>query len=239
MDRTIFLISFYVMPTPIIQFIDVFKSYQNGSQPVTALKEVNLSLDAGDFVTIMGPSGGGKTTLLNLLAGLDLPDQGQIILNGRKISDFSDHELTLLRRKEIGFVFQFFNLMPTLTVMENVELPLLLAHSSRTDGQRIKTLLDYVGLWHRADSFPAELSGGEMQRVAIARALVHQPVILLADEPTGNLDSENGLRIIDLMRQAAADFQTTVVMVTHNPQVAAIGNRHFEIRDGKLTDLTA
>jgi putative ABC transport system ATP-binding protein len=227
------------MPTPIIQFIDVFKSYQNGSQPVTALKEVNLSLSAGDFVTIMGPSGGGKTTLLNLLAGLDLPDQGQIILNGRKISDFSDHELTLLRRKEIGFVFQFFNLMPTLTVMENVELPLLLAHSSRTDGQRIKTLLDYVGLWHRADSFPAELSGGEMQRVAIARALVHQPVILLADEPTGNLDSENGLRIIDLMRQAAADFQTTVVMVTHNPQVAAIGNRHFEIRDGKLTDLTA
>ena len=226
------------MPTPIIQFIDVFKSYQSGSQPVTALEGVNLSLDAGDFVTIMGPSGGGKTTLLNLLAGLDLPDKGQIILNGRKISEFSDHELTLLRRKEIGFVFQFFNLMPTLTVMENVELPLLLAHSSRSAGERIKTLLNYVGLWHRADSFPAELSGGEMQRVAIARALVHQPVILLADEPTGNLDSENGLRIIDLMRKAATDFKTTVVMVTHNPQVAAIGNRHFEIRDGKLTDQT-
>ncbi|MBT6959228.1 MAG: ATP-binding cassette domain-containing protein, partial [Opitutae bacterium] len=122
------------MATPIIQFIDVYKSYQSGSQPVTALEAVNLSLDAGDFVTIMGPSGGGKTTLLNLLAGLDLPDKGQIILNGRKVSDVSDHELTLLRRKEIGFVFQFFNLMPTLTVMENVELPLLLAHSSRTDG---------------------------------------------------------------------------------------------------------
>ncbi len=224
------------MTTPIIQFIDVCKSYQSGSQLVTALEAVNLSLDAGDFVTIMGPSGGGKTTLLNLLAGLDLPDKGQIILNGRKVSDFSDHELTLLRRKEIGFVFQFFNLMPTLTVMENVELPLLLAHSSRTDGERIKTLLDYVGLWHRADSFPAELSGGEMQRVAIARALVHQPVILLADEPTGNLDSENGLKIIDLMRQASSDFKTTVVMATHNPQVAAFGNRHFEIRDGKLTD---
>jgi putative ABC transport system ATP-binding protein len=227
------------MPTPIIQFVDVFKSYQTGSQVVTALEAVNLSLNAGDFVTIMGPSGGGKTTLLNLLAGLDLPDKGQIILNGRKISEFSDHELTLLRRKEIGFVFQFFNLMPTLTVMENVELPLLLAHSSRSAGERIKTLLDYVGLWHRANSFPAELSGGEMQRVAIARSLVHQPVILLADEPTGNLDSENGLKIIDLMRQAATDFQTTVVMVTHNPQVAAIGNRHFEIRDGKLTDQTA
>lgn len=227
------------MQTPIIQFIDVFKSYQTGSQLVTALEAVNLSLDAGDFVTIMGPSGGGKTTLLNLLAGLDLPDKGQIILNGRKVSEFSDHELTLLRRKEIGFVFQFFNLMPTLTVIENVELPLLLAHSSRSAGERIKTLLDYVGLWHRANSFPAELSGGEMQRVAIARSLVHQPVILLADEPTGNLDSENGLKIIDLMRQAATDFKTTVVMVTHNPQVAAIGNRHFEIRDGKLTDQTA
>ena len=227
------------MPTQIIQFIDVFKSYKTGSQSVTALEGVNLSLNAGDFVTIMGPSGGGKTTLLNLLAGLDLPDKGQIILNGRKISDFSDHELTLLRRKEIGFVFQFFNLMPTLTVIENVELPLLLAHSSRSAGERIKTLLDYVGLWDRANSFPAELSGGEMQRVAIARSLVHQPVILLADEPTGNLDSENGLKIIDLMRKAARDFKTTVVMVTHNPQVAAIGNRHFQIRDGKLTDQTA
>ena len=205
---------------------------------MTALEAVNMSLHAGDFVTIMGPSGGGKTTLLNLLAGLDLPDNGQIILNGRKVSDLSDHDLTLLRRKEIGIVFQFFNLMPTLTVMENVELPLLLAHSSRTDGQRIKTLLNYVGLWHRADSFPAELSGGEMQRVAIARALVHQPAILLADEPTGNLDSENGMKILDLMKQASTDFQTTVILVTHNPQVAKIGNRHFEIRDGKLTNKT-
>ena len=176
--------------------------------------------------------------MLNLLAGLDLPDRGQIVLNGRKLSDLSDHELTLLRRKEIGIVFQFFNLMPTLTVMENVELPLLLAHSSRTDGQRIKTLLNYVGLWHRAYSFPAELSGGEMQRVAIARALVHQPAILLADEPTGNLDSENGMKILDLMKRASTDFQTTVILVTHNPQVAKIGNRHFDIRDGKLTDKT-
>jgi len=226
------------MTSPIIQFIDVYKSYQNGAQPVIALEAVSLSLQAGDFATIMGPSGGGKTTLLNLLAGLDLPDRGQIILNGRKVSDLSDHDLTLLRRKEIGIVFQFFNLMPTLTVMENVELPLLLAHSSRTDGQRIKTLLDYVGLWPRADSFPAELSGGEMQRVAIARALVHQPAILLADEPTGNLDSENGMKILDLMKRASTDFKTTVILVTHNPQVAKIGNRHFEIRDGKLTDKT-
>ena len=221
----------------IIQFIDVYKSYRNGATPVTALKGVNLCFEAGDFVTIMGPSGGGKTTLLNLLAGLDLPDRGQIILQGRKISDLSDHDLTLLRRKEIGFVFQFFNLMPTLTVQENVELPLLLAHSSKTEGSRVKTLLEYVGLWNRAQSFPAELSGGEMQRVAIARALVHQPVILLADEPTGNLDSENGKRIIELMERAATDFNTTVILVTHNPKIAECGNKHYEIRDGKLNGI--
>ena len=198
---------------------------------------MNLCFEAGDFVTIMGPSGGGKTTLLNLLAGLDLPDRGQIILQGRKISDLSDHDLTLLRRKEIGFVFQFFNLMPTLTVQENVELPLLLAHSSKTEGSRVKTLLEYVGLWNRAQSFPAELSGGEMQRVAIARALVHQPVILLADEPTGNLDSENGKRTIELMERAATDFNTTVILVTHNPKIAECGNKHYEIRDGKLNGI--
>ena len=221
----------------IIQFIDVYKSYRNGTTPVTALEGVNLSFEAGDFVTIMGPSGGGKTTLLNLLAGLDLPDRGQIILQGRKISDLSDHDLTLLRRKEIGFVFQFFNLMPTLTVQENVELPLLLAHSSKTEGSRVKTLLEYVGLWKRAQSFPAELSGGEMQRVAIARALVHQPLILLADEPTGNLDSENGKRIIELMERAATDFNTTVILVTHNPKIAECGNKHYEIRDGKLNGI--
>jgi len=221
----------------IIQFVDVFKSYQNGATSVTALKGVNLSFDAGDFVTIMGPSGGGKTTLLNLLAGLDLPDRGQIYLQERKVSDLSDHDLTLLRRKEIGFVFQFFNLMPTLTIQENVELPLLLSHSSKTAGSRVQTLLEYVGLWNRAQSFPAELSGGEMQRIAIARALVHQPVILLADEPTGNLDSENGQKIIKLMKRAATDFNTTVILVTHNPQIAEFGNRHFEIRDGKLTDI--
>ena len=221
----------------IIQFIDVYKSYRNGATPVTALEGVNLNFESGDFITIMGPSGGGKTTLLNLLAGLDLPDRGQIILQGRKISDLSDHDLTLLRRKEIGFVFQFFNLMPTLTVQENVELPLLLAHSSKTEGSRVKTLLEYVGLWKRAQSFPAELSGGEMQRVAIARALVHQPVILLADEPTGNLDSENGQRIIELMERAATDFNTTVILVTHNPKIAECGNKHYEIRDGKLNGI--
>lgn len=216
----------------VIEFKNVSKYYTAGHVRVTALSQVNLQLDKGDFVTVMGPSGGGKTTLLNLMGGLDSPDEGEIILNGRAISSLNDKELTRLRRGEIGFVFQFFNLLPTLTVWENVELPLLLSHASRGAGQRIKTLLDYVGLLARRQSFPAELSGGEMQRVAIARALVHQPGIILADEPTGNLDSENGLRLLDLLKKASVDFATTVVVATHNPEAARYGNRHFEIRDG-------
>jgi putative ABC transport system ATP-binding protein len=146
----------------------------------------------------------------------------------------SDGELTELRRKEIGFIFQFFNLMPTLTVCENVELPLLLNHSAKTQNKQVHALLDYVGLLHRARSFPAELSGGEMQRVAIARALVNQPSIVLADEPTGNLDSENGIKILELMKKASVDFSATVVMATHNAQIASYGNRHYELRDGLL-----
>ena len=219
---------------PVIKFNQVSKYYQAGKTRVTALKKVDMELQSGDFVTVMGPSGGGKTTLLNCIGGLDAPDEGEIFLNDRLISKMSDRELTELRRREIGFVFQFFNLMPTLTLWENVELPLLLSHSSRADDERIHTLLDYVGLQDRISSFPAELSGGEMQRVAIARALVHQPSIILADEPTGNLDSENGVKILDLMKKVSSEFHTTLVVVTHNPQIASYGNCHFEIRDGEL-----
>ena len=222
------------MTSPIIQFIDVHKSYQNGAQPVTALEAVSLSLHAGDFATIMGPSGGGKTTLLNLLAGLDLPDRGQIILNGRKVSDLSDHDLTLLRRKEIGIVFQFFNLMPPLTVMENVELPLLLAHSSRTDGQRIKTLLDYVGLWPRADSFPAELSGGEMQRVAIARALLRDTPILLLDEATSALDSRTEQEILATLNRVARG--RTTLAIAHRLSTIADADRILVLEQGRLAE---
>ena len=218
----------------VIKFSNVSKYYMAGGMRVTALKNVNMELHTGDFVTVMGPSGGGKTTLLNCIGGLDAPDAGDIFLNDRLISKMSDRELTQLRRQEIGFVFQFFNLMPTLTIWENVELPLLLSHSSKTGDQRIQTLLDYVGLIDRAHSFPAELSGGEMQRVAIARSLVHQPSIILADEPTGNLDSENGIKILELMKKVSVEFQTTLVVVTHNPQIASYGNVHFEIRDGEL-----
>ncbi len=221
----------------IVRFDGVCKYFQAGGVRIAALSDVNLSLNKKDFVTVMGPSGGGKTTLLNCMGGLDTPDAGAIHLNGQLLSEMKDRELTQLRRREIGFVFQFFNLMPTLSVLENIELPLLLSHAAKAGRDRIDGLLDYVGLTHRARSFPAELSGGEMQRVAIARALVHQPSLLLADEPTGNLDSENGIKILDLLKQASEDFETTVVVATHNPQAAKYGNRHFEIRDGKLQTL--
>jgi len=219
----------------VVEFENVSKYYLEGGARVTALRNVDLSLGAGDFATVMGPSGGGKTTLLNCIGGLDTPDEGEIRLNGRPTSGMSDQELTRLRRETIGFVFQFFNLLPTLSVYENVELPLMLGRRAKDGGKRIRELLDYVGLLGRARSFPAELSGGEMQRVAIARALVHKPSLLLADEPTGNLDSENGARILEIMQAASRDFSTTVVVVTHNPQMTSGGNRHFEIRDGRLT----
>ncbi len=220
--------------SPIIRFKDVCKYYRAGDSQVTALAGVSLEIEQGDFVSIMGPSGGGKTTFLNCLGGLDTPDSGEIYLKDRLMNRMSDGELTELRRKEIGFIFQFFNLMPTLTVCENVELPLLLNHSAKTQNKQVHALLDYVGLLHRARSFPAELSGGEMQRVAIARALVNQPSIVLADEPTGNLDSENGIKILELMKKASVDFSATVVMATHNVQIASYGNRHYELRDGLL-----
>ena len=221
-------------PGTIIRLNDVCKHYQAGDTEVVALSHVDLQLNKGDFVTVQGPSGGGKSTLLNCIGGLDQPDTGAIHLNGFEITNMDDRRLTELRRREVGFVFQFFNLMPTLTVFENVELPLLLSHAPRQARQRIDTLLDYVGLLDRQHSFPAELSGGQMQRVAIARALVHQPSIVLADEPTGNLDSDNGHKILDMLNQASSDFKTTVVVVTHNPVAARYGNRHFEIHDGVL-----
>lgn len=218
----------------IIRLNDVSKRYQAGGTEVVALSHVELQLAKGDFVTVQGPSGGGKSTLLNCMGGLDRPDTGLIHLNGFEVTRMDDRTLTELRRREIGFVFQFFNLMPTLTVYENVELPLLLSQAPKRARERIETLLDYVGLLERRESFPAELSGGQMQRVAIARALVHQPSIVLADEPTGNLDSDNGHKILEVLNQASRDFKTTVVVVTHNPEAARYGNRHFEIHDGVL-----
>ncbi len=217
------------------RFVGVSKKYSSGSVRSVALDDVSFEICQGDFATVMGPSGGGKTTLLNVLGGLDKPDSGEVYVSDKKISELNDKELTQLRREDIGFVFQFFNLMPTMTVRENVELPLLLNGDSNLNSENVVKLLDYVGLLHRGESFPAELSGGEMQRVAIARSLVHKPSLILADEPTGNLDSENGEKILDLMRDISQDFKATFVMVTHNPEAARYGNLKLEIRDGKMT----
>jgi putative ABC transport system ATP-binding protein len=214
---------------------DVTKVYQQGRRSVQAVRGVSLQIAAGELVAIMGPSGSGKSTLLHLLGALDTPTSGQALFDGRDLQTMSDRERSLLRRNRIGFVFQFFNLLPTLTASENVALPLLLAGQGR--GRARKTAeqtLERVGLRDRADHFPEELSGGEMQRVAIARALVSDPEAVLCDEPTGNLDSASAKEILALLRSLPESGRRTVVMVTHDPAAAAYGDRVVHIRDGLI-----
>ena len=218
-----------------VRLQDVVKHYQQGDAVVRAVAGVSLSVGAGEFVVIMGPSGSGKSTVLHLMGGLDVPDSGEVFVNDRCLSHLSDDEITLLRRRRIGFVFQFFNLLPTLTAAENVGLPLLLdGKRPREVRPRVARLLELVGLGKRADHRPDQLSGGEMQRVAIARALVTEPVVLLADEPTGNLDSASGTEILELIRAMRERFAQAVVMVTHDHRAAAYGDRIVTLRDGKV-----
>lgn len=205
------------------------------SAAVRALQDVTLAIGAGDFVILKGPSGSGKSTLLNVIGGVDRPTSGKVFLGDREISSLSERELTLVRRCDIGFVFQFFNLIPTLRVDENVAFPLaLLAVPSSEQKQRVARVLDEVGLSHRATHFPNELSGGEMQRVAIARAVVHRPKLLLADEPTGNLDSHTGTAVLDLIRQVHQAYGPTVVMATHSDRAAGYGRSIVELMDGAV-----
>jgi putative ABC transport system ATP-binding protein len=212
---------------------EVTKTYQQGRRTVQAVRGVSLSIAAGEFVSIMGPSGSGKSTLLHLLGALDTPTTGRVHFDGRDVQSLSDRERSLLRRSHIGFVFQFFNLLPTLTAVENVSLPLLLAGQRRRAAlEKATAALEGVGLDGRADHFPEELSGGEMQRVAIARALVTEPRTVLCDEPTGNLDSAASKEIMSLLRDLPAAGQRSVVVVTHDPQAAAYGDRLIHIRDG-------
>jgi len=206
-----------------------------GEVTVDALDGVGFTVEEGEFMAIMGPSGSGKSTLLHLLGGLDKPSDGQVTLAGQKISVLSDSEVTLIRRRNVGFVFQFYNLLPTLTVEENIALPLLI------DGKRIKDyrekidqLLALVGLTERRRHKPGQLSGGEQQRVAIARALVTDPAIVLADEPTGNIDSQMGEEIMKLLRKSCDEYGQTIVMVTHDPSVSAYADRVVFLRDGKF-----
>jgi len=196
------------------------------------LKGITLGIGKGEFVSITGSSGSGKSTLLNLIGGMDRPDAGGIIIDEEAISSFTDEELTLYRRRKIGFIFQFFNLLPNITVFENIRMPLLLNGSN--DKDRVKSFIQHVGLRGKEESFPFELSGGQQQRVAIARALVHDPDIILADEPTGSLDSQTGEVIMDLIKELASESWKTVVLVTHEAYLSRFADRTLKIRDGVI-----
>ena len=217
---------------------DVSKVYQQGENQITALAGVSLAIDQGAFAAIMGPSGSGKSTLLHLIGGLDRPTAGELLVDGRLIGQMADDQVTLFRRNKIGIIFQFFNLLPTLTAMENVALPYVLDGRAKSEADRqAALLLAKVGLEKRKNHLPEELSGGEIQRVAIARALSFNPPLLLADEPTGNLDSTNGTAILDLLRQINRDDGCTIVMVTHSEEAANYANRKIYLRDGRVERL--
>lgn len=218
-----------------IRLQDVTKIYNRGSQQVIALQQVTLEIGKGEFVALMGPSGCGKSTLLNLIGGLDVPTSGEVFIDGLSLGKLSDRRLSLLRREKIGIVFQFFNLFPTLNVRENTELPLLLKGvSPKEAGRRAEILLDRVGLSHRTTHAIHELSGGEMQRVAIARALIHNPEIILADEPTGNLDSKTGSEILKLFKSISEESEYTVLLATHSLEATQYADRVINLRDGMV-----
>jgi ABC-type lipoprotein export system ATPase subunit len=218
-----------------IRCIDVRKAYRQGENEIVALAGVSIDIPRGAFAAIMGPSGSGKSTLLHLMGGLDRPSGGELLVDGRLIGQMADDEVTLFRRTNIGFVFQFFNLLPTLTALENVTLPLVLDGRSKSEAdQRAALLLEKVGLEERRHHLPEALSGGEIQRVAIARALAFNPPILLADEPTGNLDSKTGQDVLSLLRQINQERGSTVVMATHSQEAAHCADRTICLRDGRV-----
>ncbi len=221
----------------VLEVTNLTKDYQMGEVVVQALRGVDFAVEEGQFVAVMGPSGSGKSTLLHILGGLDVPSGGEVRLGGQNISALSDAELTVLRRRRIGFIFQFFNLLPTLTAGENVALPLLIDGQDGAQHQaRIMRLLDLVGLRNRQHHKPDQLSGGEQQRVAIARAFVNAPDIVLADEPTGNLDTRSGAAVLELIRRSCDELGATIVMVTHDPGAASYADRVIFLRDGQIVD---
>ena len=206
------------------------------SAPVHVLDDVSLEIASGDFAVLMGASGSGKSTLLNLIGAVDRPTRGRVFLGDAETSAFDESRLTMLRRTSIGFIFQFFNLIPTLTVFENVAFPLSLAKRPKREiAERVDEVLRRVGLTHRATHYPNELSGGEMQRVAIGRAVVHRPPLILADEPTGNLDSKNGALILDLIREVHDALKPTIVMATHSTHAAGYGDYVIQVTDGRVS----
>jgi len=214
----------------------VRKTFEAENAPVRALRGVNLTIEAGDFAALMGPSGCGKSTLLNLVAGLDTPDEGEIEVAGELVTGRSEDDLARMRRRHVGLVFQFFNLLEGMTVLENVALPAVIAGRKRKMAEtRARDLLDLLGIGDKASAVPGVLSGGQRQRLAIARALANEPTLLLADEPTGALDSEGGSEVIELMRRLHRGGQT-IILVTHDPDVAGAAERVVRMRDGRITD---
>ncbi|KAM3110083.1 ABC transporter ATP-binding protein [Phormidesmis sp. 146-33] len=220
----------------LVQIENLSKTFQEGEMQRTVLNQVSLTFEPGEFVVLLGHSGSGKSTLLNLISGIDQPSSGIIKVNGVSVTELDERSRTLLRRDQIGFVFQFFNLIPTLTVLENVTLPQELAgRSSQVAQQSAMKLLEQVELADRKDTFPDKLSGGQQQRVAIARALAHSPLLVLADEPTGNLDEETGQRVLEILLDLVRATNKTLVMATHNPDIARRADRVLRVQDGQLT----
>jgi putative ABC transport system ATP-binding protein len=219
----------------ILEARDLSKTYDGGETQVQALRRASLKLERGDFVALMGPSGCGKSSLLHLCGAMDRPSSGSLVIEGTPLQSLDDLGLTRLRRSRIGFVFQFFNLLPTLTVAENVALPLLLAGVAKTKAEEeASRWINRVGLDSRRGHYPQQLSGGEMQRTALARAVVHRPALLLADEPTGNLDSTNSVRVLELLRELNEETKAAVLLATHSVEIAAGAKRVLHMRDGVL-----
>lgn len=212
---------------------NVWKIFRIGAEEVHALREVYLDIDEGEFIVVLGPSGSGKTTLLNIIGGIDVPNKGKVVFKGTDVTQLDEEGLTYHRRENIGFVFQFFNLIPTLTARENVQLASELVEKPRDADE----VLDTVGLKERADHFPSELSGGEQQRVSIARALVKNPPLILADEPTGNLDFETGKKVLKYMREVCHNERITFTIVTHNSAIAQMADRIVRLKDGTIDNI--
>ena len=220
---------------PLLAVSDLHKTYVTGAAHVVALAGVSFSIERGDFVALMGPSGCGKSTLLHICGAMDRPTAGTVRLGDRDLSALGDDDLTQVRREQVGFVFQFFNLLPTLTVADNIALPCLLAGVKPADAEALaKSLAARMGIGHRLHHYPQQISGGEMQRAAIARALIHQPLLVVADEPTGNLDSENGANVLALLKGLNSEMGVTILLATHSADVAAAARRVLRMRDGQF-----
>jgi putative ABC transport system ATP-binding protein len=221
--------------TPIVQLKNLTKSYTEGKESHIILADINATFKSGEFILLLGHSGSGKSTLLNLISGIDAPDSGDILVNGVAINRLGERQRTLFRREHIGFIFQFFNLIPTLTVFENVTLAMHLNGGLTAAREKeVKSLLERVGLSHRQDAFPDRLSGGEQQRVAILRAIAHNPTLLLADEPTGNLDEDTGRTIMQLLLELTRQANKTLIMATHNPDIIPLADKVYRIKHGEL-----